>query len=75
MIPRLYESTETDDSTEGLGALRDLISISIPRNRNEIATLTMTYPNNGYLSKTIAEDLCNECMRNCGNDNSCGYRK
>lgn len=57
MIPRLYESTETDDSTEGLGALRDLISISIPRNRNEIATLTMTYPNNGYLSKTIAEGM------------------
>lgn len=57
MIPRLYESTETDESTEGLGALRDLISISIPRNRNEIATLTMTYPNNGYLSKTIAEGM------------------
>lgn len=57
MIPRLYESTETDDSTEGLGALRDLISISIPRNRNEIPTLTMTYPNNGYLSDVISEGM------------------
>lgn len=57
MIPRLYESTETDESTEGLGALRDLISISIPRNRNEIPTLTMTYPNNGYLSNVISEGM------------------
>ena len=57
MIPRLYESTETDESTEGLGSLRDLISISIPRNRNEIPTLTMTYPNNGYLSNVISEGM------------------
>lgn len=57
MIPRLYDSSETDSDTEGLGALRDLLSISITRNYNEIPTLTMAYPNNGYLSKTIAKGM------------------
>lgn len=57
MIPRLYDSSETDPDTEGLGALRDLLSVSITRNYNEIPTLTMTYPNNGYLSKSIVEGM------------------
>lgn len=57
MIPRLYDSSETDPDTEGLGALRDLLSVSITRNYNEIPTLTMIYPNNGYLSKFIVEGM------------------
>lgn len=57
MIPRLYDSSETDPDTEGLGALRDLLSVSITRNYNEIPTLTMIYPNNGYLSKSIVEGM------------------
>lgn len=57
MIPRLYNSSTEDSNTEGLGALRDLLSISITRNYNEIPTLTMAYPNNGYLSKTIAKGM------------------
>lgn len=57
MIPRLYNSSAEDPNTEGLGALRDLLSISITRNYNEIPTLTMAYPNNGYLSKTIAKGM------------------
>ena len=57
MIPRLYNSSTEDPNTEGLGALRDLLSISITRNYNEIPTLTMAYPNNGYLSKTIAKGM------------------
>lgn len=57
MIPRLYDSSETDSDTEGLGALRDLLSISITRNYNEIPTLTMAYPDNGYLSKTLAKGM------------------
>ena len=50
MIPRLYETYISDFNTEGLGSFKDLLSVSITRNRNEIPTLTMTYPINGPLS-------------------------
>ena len=57
MIPRLYNSSTEDPNTEGLGSLKDLLSVSITRNYNQIPTLTITYPNNGSLSKTIAKDM------------------
>ena len=57
MIPRLYESSETDPNTEGLGALQDLLSVSITRNYNEIPTLSLTYPVDGRLSKVIEQGM------------------
>lgn len=57
MIPRLYETYISDFKTEGLGSFRDLLSVSITRNRNQIPTLTMTYPINGPLSKELQEGM------------------
>lgn len=57
MIPRLYETYISDFNTEGLGSFRDLLSVSITRNRNEIPTLAMTYPINGPLSQELTEGM------------------
>lgn len=57
MIPRLYETYISDFNTEGLGSFKDLLSISITRNRNEIPTLTMTYPINAPLSQELQEGM------------------
>lgn len=57
MIPRLYETYISDFNTEGLGSLKDLLTISITKNRNQIPTLAMTYPINASLSKDITEGM------------------
>lgn len=57
MIPRLYETYISDFNTEGLGSFKDLLTVSITRNRNQIPTLAMTYPINGPLSKDIQEGM------------------
>ena len=47
MIPILYSSTETDFTTQGLGALADAISCYVTEERNGIYELEMKYPHTG----------------------------
>lgn len=47
MIPVLYESTETNFTTQGLGALTDAISCYVTEERNGIYELEMEYPQTG----------------------------
>lgn len=47
MIPILYNSTETDFTTQGLGALADAISCYVTEERNGIYELEMEYPQTG----------------------------
>ena len=47
MIPILYNSTETDFTTQGLGALADAISCRVTEERNGIYELEMEYPQTG----------------------------
>lgn len=48
MIPILYSSTETDFTTQGLGALADAISCYVTEERNGIYELEMKYPHTGF---------------------------
>lgn len=47
MIPILYNSTETDFTTQGLGALADAISCYVTEERNGIYELEIEYPQTG----------------------------
>ncbi len=47
MIPILYNSTETDFTTQGLGALVDAIYCRVTEERNGIYELEMEYPQTG----------------------------
>lgn len=47
MIPVLYESKETNFTTQGLGALTDAISCYVTEERNGIYELEMEYPQTG----------------------------
>lgn len=47
MIPILYNSTEMDFTTQGLGALADAISCYVTEERNGIYELEMKYPQTG----------------------------
>ena len=47
MKPVLYESTETNFTTQGLGALTDAISCYVTEERNGIYELEMEYPQTG----------------------------
>lgn len=47
MIPILYETTETEFSTNGLGRLRDCISAVVTEERNGIYELDFEYPVTG----------------------------
>ena len=47
MIPILYNSTETDFTTQGLGAIADAISCRVTEERNGIYELEMEYPQTG----------------------------
>ena len=47
MIPVLYESKETNFTTQGLGALTDAISCYVTEERNGIYEMEMEYPQTG----------------------------
>lgn len=47
MIPVLYKSTETNFTTQGLGAIKDAISCYVTEERNGIYELEMEYPQTG----------------------------
>lgn len=47
MIPVLYESTELEFETQGLGSLTDAISCEVEEERNSTYDLTMEYPITG----------------------------
>lgn len=47
MIPILYESTETDFNTNGLGRLRDCLRCEVTEERNSIYEVEFDYPING----------------------------
>ena len=48
MIPILYESTETDFDSNGLGRLRDCISCTVTEERNGIYECDFEYPVGGH---------------------------
>ena len=47
MIPKLYESNETEFKTNGLGSLSDAISCKVTEERNGVFELEMEYPVGG----------------------------
>ena len=47
MIPILYDSNETEFSSNGLGRLRDTISATVVEERNGIYELSFDYPIDG----------------------------
>jgi len=49
MIPILYESTETDFTSNGIGRLRDCISCLVTEERNGAYEVEMVYPVGGWL--------------------------
>lgn len=53
MIPILFESTETDFTTNGLGRLRDCVSCVVTEERNGIYECDFEYPVNGAHFKEI----------------------
>lgn len=56
MIPILYESTEENFNTNGIGLLVDAISCEVSEERNGVFELTLNYPQEGHLAKYLAED-------------------
>ena len=48
MIPILYDSTETEFASNGLGRLRDCISCMVTEERNGIYEVDFQYPVDGY---------------------------
>lgn len=48
MIPILYESTETEFESNGLGRLRDAISVTVTEERNGIYECDFSYPVGGH---------------------------
>lgn len=47
MIPILYESTETGFASNGLGRLRDAVSVVVTEERNGVYEMDIEYPVNG----------------------------
>lgn len=47
MIPILFENTETEFTSQGLGSLTDAIKCTVTENRNGSLELEMTYPLGG----------------------------
>lgn len=56
MIPILYENTEYQFTTNGLGRLSDAISCIVTEERNGIYELSMDYPETGIHAADIATD-------------------
>ena len=56
MIPILYEATETEFETNGLGRLSDVITCTVTEARNGQYDLEMTYPVTGIHYDDIAEE-------------------
>lgn len=56
MIPILYESTEKDFTTNGLGRLKDAITCNVIEERNGTYELDMTYPITGIHYNDIQND-------------------
>ena len=56
MIPILYDSRESDFTTNGIGLLTDAVSCQIVEERNGSYELTLAYPTRGHLSSYITED-------------------
>lgn len=56
MIPILYEKTESDFTSNGIGRLADAISCIVTEERNGIFELAMTYPMVGLHYSDIRED-------------------
>lgn len=54
MTPVLYESTETEFTTQGLGALTDCTSAVVTEERNGIYELAITYPITGVHFEDLA---------------------
>ena len=48
MIPILYESTETEFESNGLGRLRDAISVTVTEERNGVYECSFDYPVGGH---------------------------
>ena len=47
MIPILYESWETEFTTNGIGRLRDVISVTVTEERNGVFECDFEYPISG----------------------------
>lgn len=56
MIPILYESTATDFSTFGIGALADCISCEVTEERNGAFECKVKYPTSGALYSELQKE-------------------
>lgn len=56
MIPILYDASETDFTTNGIGLLADAVSCTVTEERNGAYEATLIYPAKGHLAEYIAED-------------------
>ena len=57
MIPILYESNETNFTSNGIGRLSDAIFCEVQEELNGLFELTMTYPQDGIHAESIAERM------------------
>ena len=69
---RIYESTETDFTTNGEGILDDALEATVTESLNGDMYLEFTYPINGHNSEQIQEDKIIKCP--VGNNNSQLFR-
>ena len=53
MIPILYDKTETEFKSNGLGLLVDTSSCYVEEERNELYELTLSYPVDSFLYDSI----------------------
>ena len=56
MIPILYNATDTDFSTYGVGTLRDTLSCQVTEERNGAYECVLTYPVTGHLYAEIQKE-------------------
>ena len=68
MIPILYESTEKNFISNGLGRLYDCISCKVTEERNGIYEVDFEYPVNGENFDKIQEGRIIACEHDCNND-------
>jgi len=68
MIPILYESTEVDFETEGLGRLSDCISCDVTEERNGQYECVFKYPINGKHYSEIQEGRIVTCTHDSSGD-------
>ena len=68
MIPILYENTETEFKTNGLGRLRDCIRCEVTEERNGIYECEFEYPVNGSHYKDILLGRIIACEHDESND-------